>query len=49
MSETSPPADPGLPTVREFWAGQADRYDDEVDHGLSDASAREAWRARLSD
>jgi ubiquinone/menaquinone biosynthesis C-methylase UbiE len=42
-------SDSTLPTVREFWAGQAETYDDEVDHGLRDASAREAWRARLAD
>ena len=38
-----------LPTVREFWEDQAERYDDDVDHGLRDTSAREAWRVRLSD
>jgi SAM-dependent methyltransferase len=42
-------SDSTLPTVREFWAGRAEKYDDEVDHGLRDASAREAWRACLAD
>jgi ubiquinone/menaquinone biosynthesis C-methylase UbiE len=42
-------SDSTLPTLREFWAGQAETYDDEVDHGLRDATAREAWRARLAD
>jgi ubiquinone/menaquinone biosynthesis C-methylase UbiE len=42
-------SDSTLPTVREFWEGQAETYDVDVDHGLRAAPAREAWRARLSD
>ena len=37
-----------LPTVREFWDAQSHGFDDDVDHGLRDPAAREAWRARLS-
>ena len=48
MSETSPPVDPGLPTVRDFWDAQSSRYDEDPDHGLGDAAARQAWRAHLT-
>jgi SAM-dependent methyltransferase len=48
MPDTSPPTDPGLPTVREFWDTQSSRYDEDPDHGLRDAAAREAWRAHLT-
>jgi SAM-dependent methyltransferase len=48
MPETSPPAEPGLPTVREFWDTQSSRYDEDPDHGLRDPAAREAWRAHLT-
>jgi SAM-dependent methyltransferase len=48
MPDTSPPADPDLPTVRDFWDAQSSRYDEDPDHGLRDAAAREAWRAHLT-
>jgi len=48
MPDTSPPTDPGLPTVREFWDTQSSRYDEDPDHGLRDPAAREAWRAHLT-
>ena len=48
MPDTSPPTDPGLPTVSEFWDTQSSRYDEDPDHGLRDAAAREAWRAHLA-
>ena len=48
MPETSPPTDPGLPTVREFWDTQSSRYDEDPDHGLRDPAARQAWRAHLT-
>lgn len=37
-----------LPTVLDFWEQQSAGYDQEVDHGLRDESAREAWRAHLT-
>lgn len=46
MPETSLPVE--LPTVREFWDAQTSRYDEDPDHGLRDAAAREAWRAHLT-
>src|SRR3954451_3855640 len=48
MPDTPPPADPDLPTVRDFWDAQSSRYDEDPDHGLRDAAAREAWRAHLT-
>jgi SAM-dependent methyltransferase len=48
MPDTSPPVDPALPTVREFWDTQSTRYDEDPDHGLHDPAAREAWRAHLT-
>ena len=48
MPDTSPSADPDLPTVRDFWDAQSSRYDEDPDHGLRDAAAREAWRAHLT-
>ncbi|HSS66905.1 MAG TPA: methyltransferase domain-containing protein [Nocardioidaceae bacterium] len=30
-----------------FWDGEADRFDDAVDHGLRDPVARDRWRALL--
>ncbi len=48
MPDTSPPAEPDLPTVRDFWDAQSSRFDDDPDHGLRDAAAREAWRAHLT-
>ena len=48
MPDTSPPTEPGLPTVREFWDTQSSRYDEDPDHGLRDPAAREAWRAHLT-
>jgi len=48
MPDTSPPTEPGLPTVREFWDTQSSRYDEDPDHGLRDPAAREAWRAHLA-
>ncbi len=48
---TEMPEMPGpseLPTVLDFWEQQSGRYDEEVDHGLRDATAREAWRSRLA-
>ena len=48
MPDTSPPTDPGLPTVREFWDTQSSRYDEDPDHGLRDPAARQAWRAHLT-
>jgi SAM-dependent methyltransferase len=48
MPDTSPPVDPALPTVREFWDTQSTRYDEDPDHGLRDPAAREAWRAHLT-
>ncbi|MFF0724437.1 class I SAM-dependent methyltransferase [Streptomyces sp. NPDC004134] len=30
-----------------YWDGQADRFDDEPDHGLRDGATRAAWAARL--
>jgi len=47
MSETSLPSESELPTVTEYWDAQAATFDEEVDHGLRDTSAREAWRALL--
>jgi ubiquinone/menaquinone biosynthesis C-methylase UbiE len=44
MSETSSAE---LPTVREFWDAQAARFDEEIDHGLREPEARDAWRRRL--
>ena len=53
MPETSETPDttstPELPTVLDFWEEQSQRYDEEVDHGLRDERAREAWRARLTE
>ena len=48
MPDTSPPTEPGLPTVREFWDTQSSRYDEDPDHGLRDPAARQAWRAHLT-
>ena len=48
MPDTSPPAEPDLPSVRDFWDAQSSRYDEDPDHGLRDAAAREAWRAHLT-
>ena len=47
MPETT--GSPVLPTIQDFWEQQSTRYDEEVDHGLLDATAREAWRVRLAD
>ncbi len=33
--------------VREFWDGEATRFDDEPDHGLRDPQVRAAWRDLL--
>jgi SAM-dependent methyltransferase len=50
MPETSETTgSPDLPTILDFWEQQSGRYDEEADHGLSDAATREAWRARLAD
>ncbi len=50
MPETSETTgSPDLPTVHDFWELQSPTYDEEVDHGLRDAVAREAWRARLTE
>jgi SAM-dependent methyltransferase len=49
MPDTSPSADRHLPTVRDFWDAQSSRYDEDPDHGLRDAAAREAWRAHLTE
>ena len=46
MPDTPLPAE--LPTVRDFWDAQSSRYDEDPDHGLHDAAAREAWRAHLT-
>ncbi|MET9217589.1 methyltransferase domain-containing protein [Streptomyces sp. NPDC003300] len=32
---------------RDFWDGEADRFDDEPDHGLRDPRVRDAWAIRL--
>jgi SAM-dependent methyltransferase len=40
---------PELPTILDFWEQQSTAYDEEVDHGLRDAAAREAWRTRLAE
>ena len=34
---------------RALWDAEADRFDDEPDHGLSDPSVRQAWTALLVD
>ncbi|MQA05624.1 MAG: methyltransferase domain-containing protein [Streptosporangiales bacterium] len=34
--------------VREYWDGQAARFDEEVDHGLLDPQARAAWTELLT-
>jgi SAM-dependent methyltransferase len=36
-----------LPSVRDFWECQVPRYDEDVDHGLTDPAARAAWAAHL--
>lgn len=33
---------------RDYWDGEAERFDDEPDHGLGDPTTREAWRALLA-
>lgn len=33
--------------TRELWDDEADRFDDEPDHGLADPAVREAWRELL--
>lgn len=33
--------------TRELWDDEADRFDDEPDHGLADPAVREAWRVLL--
>ena len=47
MSETSLPSESELPTVTEYWDAQAATFDEEVDHGLRDPAALEAWRTLL--
>jgi ubiquinone/menaquinone biosynthesis C-methylase UbiE len=37
------------PGVADYWNAAAERYDEEVDHGLRDVDVREAWRHRLVD
>lgn len=32
---------------RQFWDAEADRFDDEPDHGLRDPQVRDAWAIRL--
>ncbi len=50
MPETSETTgSPELPTVLDFWEQESAGYDEEVDHGLRDERAREAWRARLTE
>lgn len=34
---------------REFWDAEAERFDDEPDHGLRDPATREAWLQLLTD
>ncbi len=49
MPDLSPlTGSPDLPTIVDFWEQQSGRYDEEVDHGLVDAGAREAWRSRMA-
>ncbi|WP_137294145.1 class I SAM-dependent methyltransferase [Nocardioides dongxiaopingii] len=33
---------------RTYWDGEAERFDDEPDHGLGDPATREAWRQLLA-
>jgi len=48
VSDT-PQGDDGPDRTAAFWDAAAATYDDEVDHGLRDPVAREAWRALLAE
>lgn len=49
MSQTTSSHQPTeLPSIVDFWHQRSGSYDEDVDHGLRDATAREAWRAHLT-